>query len=230
MTKTYKDITYHLKRSPRKTASIYIERDGKISVLVPETLTDVEINSVIESKRKWIYTSIAEWEDLNAAKVKREYVNGESFLYLGRNYRLKLVNNQCRSLVLKNGYFCLCSDKSTSDKAHDAFKSFYKEKGKDKITERINLYKGRLGVNPKSVRIIELKNRLASCSHKGNLNFHWKVMMTPMKILDYIVVHELAHLLHANHTIAFWNEIDKLLPDYKERKLWLKVNGAGMDI
>jgi len=117
-----------------------------------------------------------------------------------------------------------------SEMAHDAFKAFYKEKGKNKITKRINLYKGRLGVNPNSVRIIELKNRWASCSHKGNLNFHWKVMMTPMKILDYIVVHELAHLLHANHTIAFWNEIDKLLPDYKERKLWLKVNGAGMDI
>jgi hypothetical protein len=230
MIKTYKDITYTLKRSSRKTASIYIERDGNVSVLVPETLTDAEINSIIESKRKWIYTNIAEWEDLNAAKVNREYVNGESFLYLGRNYRLKLVHKQSTPLVLKNGYFYLCSDKSTSAKANNAFKAFYKEKGKDKIAERIHFYKGRLGVNPNSFSIIELKNRWASCSHKGNLNFHWKVMMTPMKILDYIVVHELAHLLHPNHTVAFWNEIDKLLPDYQERKQWLRVNGAGMDI
>ena len=229
-TQTYKDIRYNLKRSRRKTASIYIERDGQVSLLVPETLSDTEIDALIESKRKWIYTGLAEWQDLNAAKVKREYVNGESFLYLGRNYRLKLTDGQVKPLLLKNGYFCLRPDKSASGDAEKAFKTFYREKGKVKITERVDYYKGRMGVTPKAVRIIDLKNRWASCSAKGNLNFHWKVMMTPMKILDYIVVHVLAHFTFPNHTKSFWNELDKVLPDYKERKEWLRVNGAGMDI
>ena len=230
MIRTYKDIEYNLKRSRRKTASIYIERDGSVSVLAPESLTDTDIDSMIESKRKWIYTGLAEWEDLNATRVRREYVNGESFLYLGRSYRLQLVDDQEKPLLLKNGYFCLRSNKAVPDNAESSFKEFYREKGKVKVAERVDFYQRRIGVTPKSVRIIDLKNRWASCSDRGNLNFHWKIMMTPMRILDYIVVHELIHLIHPNHTEAFWNELDKILPDFKERKEWLRVNGAGLEI
>ena len=91
-------------------------------------------------------------------------------------------------------------------------------------------YQGKMGVEPKSVRVLDLKNRWASCSAGGHLNFHWKCMMAPTTILDYIVVHELAHLRYPNHTAAFWNEVDKVMPDYRERKEWLRVNGAGMDL
>ena len=93
MTRTYKDISYTLKRSQRKTASIYVERDGGVTVLVPRDLTDRQVDSLLESKRKWIYRNLAEWHDLNATRVDREYVNGEGFLYLGRSYRLKLVTD-----------------------------------------------------------------------------------------------------------------------------------------
>jgi hypothetical protein len=77
---------------------------------------------------------------------------------------------------------------------------------------------------------MELNNRWASCSANGDINFHWKVMMLPLTILDYVIVHELAHLKYANHTAAFWNLVDKVLPDYQERKAWLKFRGAGMDL
>ena len=87
-----------------------------------------------------------------------------------------------------------------------------------------------MGVQSKAVKVMELKNRWASCSPSGNVNFHWKCMMAPLTIIDYIVVHELAHLLHKNHTAAFWNTIDKILPDYQERKEWLRVQGAGMGL
>jgi predicted metal-dependent hydrolase len=78
--------------------------------------------------------------------------------------------------------------------------------------------------------VIELKYRWASCSPGGALNFHWKCMMAPVTILDDIVVHELAHLIHANHTKAFWNEVDEVMSDFQERKEWLRANGAGMDL
>ena len=91
-------------------------------------------------------------------------------------------------------------------------------------------FQAKMGVQPKAVRIIELKNRWASCSAKGNLNFHWKCMMAPPTVLDYIVAHELTHMIHPNHTEVFWNEMDKVMPDYRERKEWLRVNGAGMGL
>ena len=85
MIRAFKDIEYTLIRSRRKTASIYIERDGKVSVLVPEKLTARQVEDILESKRKWIYQSLAEWQDLNANRIQRDYVNGEGFLYLGRS-------------------------------------------------------------------------------------------------------------------------------------------------
>jgi len=226
----YRDIAYTLTRSKRKTASIYIERDGQISILVPEQLTEQQVEELIESKRKWIYTNLAEWRDLNATRVRREYVNGEGFLYLGRTYRLKLVETQDKPLMLKNGYFCLRTDNRTAIDADAAFKEFFREKGKKRISVRVLCFQAKMGVQPKAVRIIELKNRWASCSLRENLNFHWKCMMAPPTMLDYIIVHELAHLIYANHTEAFWNEVDKVMPDYRDRKEWLRVNGAGMDL
>ena len=92
MIKTYKDIEYTVIQSERKTASIHIERDGKISIIVPSKLNSRQIENILETKRKWIYKNLAEWEELNSGKVNRVYVNGEGFLYLGKSYRLKLTS------------------------------------------------------------------------------------------------------------------------------------------
>jgi predicted metal-dependent hydrolase len=99
-----------------------------------------------------------------------------------------------------------------------------------RINARVDYYKTRMDVEPKSVKILDLKHRWASWTPGGNLNFHWKCMMAPMTILDYIVVHELAHLIHSDHSARFWNEVDKQLPDHGQRKEWLRVHGAGMDL
>lgn len=88
-----------------------------------------------------------------------------------------------------------------------------------------------MGVETGQIRVMELHHRWASCSvATGDLNFHWKCLMAPLSILDYIIVHELAHLKYNNHSDAFWNEVDKIMPDHRERKAWLRVNGAGMDL
>ena len=224
-----KDITFNIKKSRRKTLSIYIERDGTVTVIAPENLNDQEIENIIKKKESKIYKSLAEWEVTNTAKVDREYVNGQSFLYLGRNYRLEIVNgDQEKPLILKNGYFLL--RKKDKIKANQMFKEFYREKGYPKIVDRVERYKRRIDVNPKQIRIMELKNRWASCSEKGNLNFHWKCIMAPTDVLSYIVAHELVHLVHKNHTKAFWNEIDKVVPDFQRHIEWLRLNGAAMDI
>lgn len=98
------------------------------------------------------------------------------------------------------------------------------------VQEELNQYKAQLGVNPTDIKVMDLQHRWASCSEKGNVNFHWKCAMAPMDVLQYIVVHELAHLLHLNHSPEFWNEIDKVLPNYDKQLNWLKLNGAGMDL
>ena len=117
-----------------------------------------------------------------------------------------------------------------STEPRTVFIEFYKEKGYPKIIERVEYFKKRMGVDVNTIRIIELQNRWASCTTTGNLNFHWKCIMASMDILDYLVVHELAHLYHANHSVAFWNEVDKILPNYHQQVEWLKTNGAGLSL
>jgi len=218
-----------IERRDRKTASVCLERDGRISVIVPQSFTDEQIERLIASKRYWIHKRLAEWRSMNAKQVEREFVNGEGFLYLGRSYRLKLIEGQGRSLLLKNGFFCLRANArgEPTEDPRDAFKRFYREKGGKQIPERVQYFQRQLGVEPPPVRVMELRYRWASCSSR-RLNFHWKCMMAPPTVLDYIIAHELAHLRHSQHTEAFWNELDKLIPDYRERHAWLRWHGASL--
>lgn len=208
--------------------SIYIERDGSVSVLAPQKLNDAEVYAILGSKEYQIYKGLAKWKELNSARVIRDPVNGQSFLYLGRNYRLAFVENPPQPIVLKHGLFLV--DRSKKDNISELFIDYYRHKGMKKIKERIEIYKGKMGLIPKKIRILDLKNRWASCSHNGNLNFHWKTIMAPLSVLDYIIVHEMAHLRHKKHSQAFWNEVDKVMPDYQKRIHWLRENGARMTL
>jgi predicted metal-dependent hydrolase len=217
-----------IQKSVRKTVSIFVERDGSVSARVPEKLTDEEIRDILKAKEYQIFKNVAEWAQLNENAVEREYVNGQSFLYLGRNYRLKLVDEKLGKIqFIKN---TLLLSKLEKHKAKELFMQFYKEKLNSKIHPIIERYKNQLGVEPNQVKVMELQNRWASCMPNGNVNFHWKCAMAPIDVLHYIVVHELAHLIHNNHTQAFWNEVDKIVPNYDEQVNWLKVNGVGMSL
>ncbi|HVN88016.1 MAG TPA: SprT family zinc-dependent metalloprotease [Candidatus Binatia bacterium] len=227
------DITYDVIRSRRSTTDIVIERDGRVLVRAPGSIPDERIEDIVDSKRYWIYKHLAEWRDLNAPRVLREYRNGEGFLYLGRSYRLLLVANQWEPLLLKGGRFCLRPDlahKGETAAAKAAFRDYYIARGAERITQRVRYYAPKVGVTPRSIAVRELGLRWASCSPKGNVAFHWKCMMAPQTIIDYIVVHELCHFHHRDHSNAFWNEVDKVMATYGERREWLRVHGAGLDI
>ena len=226
-------IAYEIIRSSRKTADIVIEPDGRVLVRAPETTPDEGIEDIIESKRPWIYKNLAEWRDLNATRVLREYRNGEGFLYLGRSYRLLLVADQADPLLLRSGRFRLrrdLVDKGEIPAAKAAFRDYFIARGTERIAQRIHYFAPKVGITPSSIDVRELGRRWASCSPNGSLAFHWKCMMAPPRIIDYIVVHELCHYHHLDHSDAFWNEVDKIMPDFRERKEWLRKNGAAMDL
>jgi predicted metal-dependent hydrolase len=227
------NISYELVRSPRRTADIVIEPDGRVIVRAPETIPPERIEDMIEAKRLWIYKNLAEWRDLNATRVIREYRNGEGFLYMGRSYRLLLVSDQEEPLLLKAGRFCLrrdLVDQGEVPAAKAAFRDYFVTRGMERISQRVAYFAPKVGVNAGKINVRELGSRWASCSPSGNLAFHWRCMMAPPKIIDYIVVHELCHMRHLDHSDAFWNEVDKVMPDYSERKEWLRKNGAAMDL
>lgn len=216
------------KTERRKTVSIFIERDGSVKVLAPSTISEEKISETLKAKEYLIFTKLAKWKELNQGKVIRSFVNGQSFLYFGRNYRLAIVENQEVPLRLSGGYLKLC--RSSLPKAEIVFKSFYKEKVQQKIEERLKLIQEKFQLKPISIKVLELQNRWASCTPSNGLNFHWKCAMAPIPVLDYIITHEMVHLKYPNHSTEFWNELDKKMPNYREYENWLKQNGVKMTL
>ena len=229
-----RDIQYQLlPGSDRRTTDIVIERNGRITVRPPLRMAPEQVDATVLSKRLWIYRNLAEWQDLNAARITREWVNGEAFLYLGSSYRLQLVRQQDAPLKLKDGRFCLLRsivEEGGKEAAHRAVEAFYCAKGLQRIQRRVEFFSVRVGVKAGAVQVKEIGFRWASCLPSGALHFHWKCLMAPLTVIDYIVVHELCHMRHRDHSDAFWNEVDKVLPDYRGRKEWLRVRGAALEI
>jgi predicted metal-dependent hydrolase len=228
------DIQYQLlPGTQRRTTDIVIERDGVVQVRPPQRMTPEQVDETVYSRRQWIYRNLAEWHDLNASQLAREWVNGETFLYLGSGYRLLLVEEQDEPLKLKDGRFQLLRSVvrlAGRLGAERAFVDWYRQKGQSRIAARVAHHAARVAVEPRAVEVRELGFRWASCPPSGNLHFHWKCMMAPLTVIDYIVVHELCHLRHGDHSAAFWNEVDKAMPDYRERKEWLRQHGAGLSL
>jgi predicted metal-dependent hydrolase len=227
------DIEFTLIRSERKTADIVIERSGDVIVRAPVGIDDERVREVVADRALWVHRSLAEWDDLNSSRRHRPLVQGQGFAYLGRSYRLKFVDDSDVPLRLKNGRWELSEAfvvRESEAAARKAFRDFYTAKGIQIFRDRVRQLAPLVGVEPGEVAVKELGYHWASCGAVGGLNFHWKTLMAPQTVIDYIVVHELCHLRFRDHSDAFWNEVDKVLPRYRERKEWLRVNGAAMDI
>jgi len=225
MSLDYKIVVRH---SKRKTASIYIERDSSITVIVPLGTSDSEVQNLLSKNEYRIHKYQANRALLNEKAIKRELVNGQSFLYLGRNYYLQ-YSDEVDGIQFRGRHFY--APEGSEDKLKAMFKEFYRQRGKKFIEPRVYRFAEMMGLKVEAVSIIELKNRWASCSDKRpKVNFNWKIMMAPVSVINYLIVHELAHFKHTRHSKDFWNEVDKIVPDYQKQVQWLKEYGAGLDV
>ncbi len=185
----------------------------------------------------WIFKKQKELAEIKDAPKPKEFLSGEKLLYIGRRYRIKLNKKDMKGaeVSLYQGMFMIDVNKDLSEKQRKAaikeeLISWYRKKAEERINERVNKYKEQIGVEPNSVKIKKQKKRWGSCSSLDNLNFNWKIIMAPMSVIDYLVVHELAHLKHPNHSRNFWDLVGSIIPNYKEKKEWLKINGNALDL
>lgn len=222
------DLTFTLRRSERrKTIGLTVERDGALILNAPADCPSSKLTSVVLGKSLWIYTKLAEKERLFRTNLPKQYVSGEGFYYLGRSYRLLLVSpvdSGATPLRLSKGRFLLRRDERHNAEQH--FIDWYIRHGQLWLQNRVPLFSARIGVTPKSVTVRDLGFRWGSCSPRGRINFHYRVMHLPPRIIEYIVVHELLHLCVPHHDQEFWKRIRMVIPDYPERRKWLAENGG----
>lgn len=154
-------------------------------------------------------------------------MGGEGFLYLGRSHRLKLVVEQDVPLKLSCGRFCLRPDAVPAAREH--FIRWYSERARVWLSGRVADYQSRMEVQPAGVKVQDLGYRWGSCGKGDWLYFHWKSILLPARIVEYVVVHEIAHLHEPHHTPAFWLRVERAMPDFTQRKVWLAEHGIDVE-
>lgn len=222
------DLQFHVRHSARRrTMQITVERDGELVLTAPPEVDEAALRAFVLEKRFWIYTKLAEKDRLQRKVPRKEFVSGEGFLYLGRTHRLKLIDEQDAPLKLTNGRFTLQRDAQVN--ARDHFIRWYSERARIWLTSRVADYQSRMEVAPAGVKVQDLGYRWGSCG-KGNwLYFHWKTILLPARIAEYVVVHEIAHLHEPHHTPAFWLRVERAMPDYVQRRAWLAEHGIDVE-
>ena len=210
-------------RTRRKTIALQITDDATLIVKAPFDASDETIMGVVSKHKKWIERKRRDIEARDPKFSPKEFVNGEGFLYLGRYYRLKIMDEQEVPLKFENGFYL---SRNALPHARDVFIEWYKDMAHEKISERVGWYAQKRGFKYNKVNITNAQKRWGSCSSSNrNLNFSWRLIMAPLPVIDYVVIHELVHLEERNHTKAFWNRVKMLMPDYEKHKDWLKKYG-----
>lgn len=212
-------LAYDITRTNRKTIALKISPDGDLKVAAPINISDDEIQSVIKKKKFWLYKTINRTKEKASSRLKKEYISGELFWYLGKRYRLDVCN--CEHSGLKFQYSKFILNIADRDSAEELFKAFYKQKAKEKINSQVERYAKQMGVQYKEVKFLDMKKRWGSCTNAGNIILNIHLVKAPMYVIDYVIVHELAHLIEFNHSKKFWNIVKTQINDYNEHMQWL---------
>lgn len=202
---------YRLVRQDSEQTSVQVDNDGKFWFYIPNHVSDEDIESEIQRYSVQIFN--ASTKKVLPIDEYKDFVEGEIFPFLGSNYSLKIVNDSVENLVLENDAFFINQDEEI--RFRETFKKWYIEQSKTLVQERITFFQQQIDVTPSKVIIAELNNKWGCCTPGKVIKIHWKLITLPQDIFDYVIVHELAHLKHLNHSSKFWSEVEFILPDYR---------------
>ncbi len=208
-------------RSRRKTLSLEITHDARLIVRAPKAASFSYIEKFIIEKRLWIQDKQKMVKERHSQSQPKKFVNGEEFLYLGDTLRLYIVESDLPFLFYQGFYL----SRAYLAEARQMFINWYKQEAYKRIKERVDLYSNLTGLKYNKFSITNAQKRWGSCSAKNNLCFSWRLVMFPLHVIDYVVIHELAHIEEKNHSQRFWNKVKIIIPNFKESRKWLKENG-----
>jgi len=225
-------IEYEIRRSRRiKSVAIAVDPRAGVVVTAPNGVAVERLDRIVRQKAAWIVVKQKRNSELPPPPTK-EFVSGETFTYLGRQYRLKVhrVDAEEVEVGLHRGWFvATVPRKATAQQIRAGLVAWFRWHAAERLPDRARHWAKKLGRPAPQLLIREPQKRWGSCDEGGRLRFNWRIIQAPMGLVDYVVAHELTHLLHKNHDAAFWARLGKILPDYEERREALRGFGAGAE-
>jgi hypothetical protein len=226
-------VRYTIVRSARRKKTVEVQVDGgrHVRVAAPAAATREKVERLLQTRSHWLITRL---KNDNESATMHEFVNGETFLYLGRQARLRIRDAKGRegaSVRLVRGRLEVRIRPTArvgvrKMRVREALEGWYRTRAEAKLRERVHVYSTQLGVEPTDVVVRDQATRWASCNKDGVLRFNWRIVAAPISLVDYVVVHELSHLAgNREHATAFWKTLARLLPDFEERRKTLRRRG-----
>jgi len=228
-----KIIEYTLIKSKRKTVGIKITDRGEVVVSAPLRASEKVIEEIVLKKARWIVEKLKLVNEKRKNVERREFIDGATIPLLGDEYPLIVEEALIKGSSLKfdGKVFNVRVNKALTNEERQQFIKevliiWMRKKAKEIFEERTRYYANRLELNFNKITIKEQKTLWGSCSSKNNINFNWRLVLAPIEVLDYVVVHELCHLKHRNHSKEYWGFVKEAMADYEEKRQWLKINGG----
>jgi predicted metal-dependent hydrolase len=228
------DIQVRVRRSGRRRqVGLTVERDGTLAAAVPVALSTVDLNRIVRGKMLWIHDVLAQRDKLGTPAQAKKFVAGEGFYYLGRKFQLRLLRGtkavpRERELRLYRGYFEIDAD--AARRGRELFVNWYSTRTREWVEARMEALQRRLGVPRAQCRVRDLGYRWGSCTKSGTINLHWRTILLPPRVADYVLIHELCHLQELNHGERFWNLVRRGDLEFEAKRRWLYQNGPQFNL
>lgn len=216
-----------LVRSARRTVGLAVTREGLLVVRAPHRISREELSRIVEAKGGWVRRAQALARSRMAERPAHRYREGESFRVLGEPYPLRIVEGHGPKLHF-DGAFRLTA--AGVPRGGELFERWYRRRALEVFSERAALWGGRMGVRPERVLLTAARTKWGSCDARGTVRLAWRLVMAPLSVVDYLIVHELAHLKVRGHTRAFWDLVAAFDSDHRAHRRWLAEHGHSLDL
>lgn len=229
------EIPYLIRRSTRRgTVSIGIDPQAGVTVIAPNRTPIDRLDRVVRAKAPWIVQKLRRQSDRPAPLAAREFVSGETFPYLGRQYRLRVVRGAPRPLSMRRGWLEVSVPAALDGEHHPAYVraamvDWYRRRAADRLRPLAASWAERIGVQFGGVLVRDQAKRWGSCDRGGTLRLNWRIVQAPVRLIEYVVAHEIVHVLHADHGRQFWAALGRVMPDYQRRRDELRKNGPSLE-
>lgn len=229
MTHTFLDNTIDFKiiYKRRKSIGIYVDFYGQTEVHAPKGTSNDDIVKVLENNWERIVQKSKEMKERTTPPTEKVYDHGEVFLYMGESYPILILQNLDQDkdyVIFEQDKIQVYVKQHNDESVRRALKRFYYQRCKAFVEARIRIYQSEFKMKPRSIRIIDDRSNWGTCNSRLELTFNWKLAMAPIEVIDYVVVHEMCHMVHLNHDRSFWRLLGKILPDYERRSNWLVLS------
>jgi predicted metal-dependent hydrolase len=226
-------ILFDISYKRRKTISISIDLYGNVQVLAPKGTTEESMISFLEEKWEWILQTKKDQKDRLEGSKGKVYEHGERFLYLGKDYPIQISEDHTTEqdkAVFEGDRLQIVVKQLEEERIKQALKRFYYQQCKALVEKSIRSHQKYFKVKPRSIRINDSKTTWGTCDSQHQLTFNWKLAMAPLDVIDYVVVHEMCHMVHLNHDRSFWRLVGKMMPGYEQQENWLARSSWKMNV